>query len=73
MINFICNILILNKAFAIRKDLCVIISGGDIPHIDSVTLSIPRPSLSDSNKRSATMLVLNLFIQMNITNNKLDS
>lgn len=49
------------KAFAIGKDLCVIISGGDIPHIGSVTLSIPRPSLSDSNERSATTSVLNLL------------
>lgn len=49
------------KAFMIGKDLCVIISGGDSPHIGCVTLSIPRPSLSDLNKKSATTSVLNLL------------
>lgn len=49
------------KAFNIGKDLCVIVSGGDSPHIGSVTLSIPRPSLTDSNNNSATTSVLNLL------------
>lgn len=48
------------KAILIGKDLCIIISGGDSPHIGSVTLSVPRPSLSDFKKRSATTSVLNL-------------
>ncbi len=48
------------KAFLVGEDLCVIISGGDSPHIGCVTLSVPRPSLSDSNERSATTSVLNL-------------
>jgi len=48
------------KAFVIGKDLCVIISGGDSPHIGAVTLSVPRPSLSDSNITSASTSVLTL-------------
>lgn len=49
------------KAFLIGQDLCVIVSGGDSPHIGSVTLSIPRPSLADSNNNSATTSVMNLL------------
>lgn len=49
------------KAVAVGEDLCVIISGGDCPHIGCVTLSVPRPSLSDENKTSATTSVLNLI------------
>lgn len=48
------------KAVEIGNDLCVIISGGDRPHIGSVTLSIPRDSLSNSKVKSATTSVLNL-------------
>ena len=49
------------KAFEIGKDLCVIVSGGDSPHIGAVTLSIPRPSLADSKNSSATTSVLSLI------------
>lgn len=49
------------KAFIIGHDLCVIVSGGDAPHIGSVTLSIPRSSLADSNDNSATTSVLNML------------
>lgn len=49
------------KAFLLGKDLCVIISGGDSPHIGAVTLSIPRNSLSDSNINSASTSVLTLL------------
>lgn len=48
------------KAIAVGEDLCVIISGGDSPHIGCVTLSVPRPSLSDESIVSATTSVLNL-------------
>ena len=44
----------------IGDDLFVIISGGDCPHIGCVTLSVPRPSLSDGNIISSTTSVLNL-------------
>lgn len=49
------------KAFVIGNDLCVIVSGGDRPHIGCVTLSVPRLSLADSNNKSATTSVLNLL------------
>lgn len=43
----------------LQEDLCVIYSGGDKPHIGSVTLSVPRPSLLDTTKKSCTTSVLN--------------
>ncbi len=49
------------KTFLIGEDLCVIISGGDAPHIGCVTLSVPRPSLSDSSEISSTTSILNLI------------
>lgn len=48
------------KALKVGEDLCVIISGGDSPHIGCVTLSVPRPSLADKNAISATTSILNL-------------
>lgn len=48
------------KAFEIGNDLCVMISGGDSPHIGCVTLTVPRPSLLDKNVNSATTSILNL-------------
>lgn len=47
------------KAIPIGEDLCVIISGGDKPHIGCVTASVPRLSLSDPNVTSATTSVIN--------------
>lgn len=48
------------KAFDIGEDVCVILSGGDRPHIGCVTLSIPRASLAQPDDGSATTSVLNL-------------
>ena len=42
------------------EDLCVVLTGGDRPHIGTVTLSVPRPSLADATRTSATTSVLNL-------------
>jgi len=44
----------------IGDDLCIIIIGGNKPHIGCITLSTPRPSLSDNGLISATTSVLNL-------------
>ena len=52
------------RAFLVGEDLCVIISGGDSPHIGCVTLSVPRPSLSNKNKISSTTSILNLIGHM---------
>jgi len=49
------------KSISVGEDLCVIISGGDSPHIGCVTLSVPRPSLSDANIVSSTTSILNLI------------
>ena len=48
------------KVIAVGDDLCVIIAGGDSPHIGCVTLSVPRPSLRDESAVSETTSVLNL-------------
>lgn len=44
---------------SIGDDLLVSIRGGTKPHIGSVVASIPRPSLDDSKKCSATSSVIN--------------
>lgn len=48
------------KTIALGEDLCVIIAGGNSPHIGCVTLSVPRLSLADTRVVSATTSVLNL-------------
>ena len=50
------------KLVAIKsgEDLTVIISGGEKPHIGTIAVSIPRPSLKDSNKVSASTSVFTL-------------
>lgn len=47
------------KSILVGQDLCIIISGGDIPHIGCVTLSICGESIH-SNGNSCTTSVLNL-------------
>jgi hypothetical protein len=49
------------KAITVGEDLCVIVSGGNRPHIGCATLSVPRPSLEDERRNSATTSVLNLL------------
>ena len=49
------------KTFLIGEDLCVIISGGDTPHIGCVTLSVPRPSLASDTLTSPTTSALTLL------------
>jgi len=40
-------------------DLLVILSGGDTPHIGSVAVALPRPSLADAARISSTSSVYN--------------
>jgi predicted transcriptional regulator len=47
-------------AFRSGEELTVIISGGEKPHIGAIAISIPRPSLKDSNKVSASTSVFTL-------------
>ena len=51
------------KLVAIKsgEDLTIIISGGEKPHIGTIAVSIPRPSLKDSNKVSASTSVFTLI------------
>ncbi|TEB09207.1 hypothetical protein Psfp_04291 [Pelotomaculum sp. FP] len=42
------------------KDWNVVITGGEIPHLGSIALGIPRPSLQNSARISATVSVLTL-------------
>lgn len=48
------------KSHIIGDDICIIIAGGDKPHIGCVALSISRESLKDENCGSYTTSVLNL-------------
>jgi len=48
------------KSVLVGEDICVIISGGDKPHIGCVTLSVPTISLSGKEAYSSTTSVLNL-------------
>ena len=41
------------------NDLCVMISGGDAPHIGSVAIAEPRESLRRDGRRSATVSTFN--------------
>jgi hypothetical protein len=48
------------RALPMGKDLTVLISGGDRPHLGAAALGVPRPSLRDPARRSASVSVLTL-------------
>lgn len=48
------------KAIDMGTDLCVVITGGEQPHLGAVALSVKRPSLDDPQKISASTSVLTL-------------
>jgi len=48
------------QAIAMGKDWNVVITGGEIPHLGSIALGIPRPSLQNPAHTSATVSVLTL-------------
>lgn len=41
-------------------DYCILLSGGEKPHIGCTVLAVPRPSLSGSGEVSVTSSVLNV-------------
>lgn len=43
----------------IGEDIIIIISGGTKPHLGSIAVALPRPSLEDPEKLSATSSVFN--------------
>ena len=48
------------EAIGMGADYCLVITGGDRPHLGAVALSTPRPSLADPEKISASTSVLTL-------------
>ena len=42
------------------RDLSVTVTGGDRPHIGSVAVAVPRPSLTGNGTLSATVSVMNM-------------
>ncbi len=48
------------KAEHIGNDYCVMISGGDIPHIGAVAIAQPRPSLQNEEITSASASVISV-------------
>ncbi len=48
------------QAAAMGRDWSVVITGGEIPHLGAVALGVPRPSLKDPGRISATVSVLTL-------------
>jgi len=48
------------EAVSMGADYCLVITGGDRPHLGAVALSTPRPSLADPQKISASTSVLTL-------------
>lgn len=55
------NIIIEAQVIEAGEDLCIIITGGEKPHIGSVSISIPRPSLADPKLLSATTSTYNFL------------
>ena len=53
------NIIIEAQVIESGDDLCVVVAGGEEHHIGSVSISMPRPSLSNSEKISATTSTYN--------------
>lgn len=48
------------EVVSMGDDYCLIITGGDRPHLGAVALSTPRPSLADPEQVSASTSVLTL-------------
>lgn len=48
------------SAAQVGEDLVVTIGGGEIPHVGSVAVAVPRPSLRDREVTSATASVVTL-------------
>lgn len=55
------QICVTTDCLQIGEDILVAVYGGDKPHIGAVTLSIPRPSLLEHKKRSASTSILTLI------------
>ena len=49
------------STIAMGNDLCVVIAGGEVPHLGAVAVAQARPSLQDKTKLSATTSVITLL------------
>ncbi len=58
------NLALKAQVLVVGDELCLIVSGGDTPHIGSVSIAVPRPSLSDPAKISATTSTYNFVGHM---------
>ena len=56
-LSFACLIVDIKQ---IGEDFCIILQGGNRPHIGSTVLSVPRPSLTGNGEVSVTSSVLNI-------------
>ena len=43
------------------NDLCIVIAGGEVPHLGAVAVAQARPSLQDSSKWSASTSVITML------------
>jgi hypothetical protein len=48
-------------AVPMGNDLCVVIAGGEVPHLGAVAVAQARPSLKDDTKLSASTSVITLL------------
>lgn len=48
------------EVITMGEDLCVVITGGDQPHMGCVAMAVPHPGISDPSLSSATVSTLNL-------------
>lgn len=48
------------EVFFLGADILVVLSGGDTPHIGSIAIALPRPSLADPARASSTSSVYNV-------------
>lgn len=48
-------------AIPMGDDLCIVIAGGEVPHLGAVAVAQARPSLKDRSKVSATTSVITLL------------
>ena len=55
-----CGHILSARAYFAGEDLCVLLTGGDSPHVGSASLGIARKSLKNDGSDSATVSTLNV-------------
>ena len=54
------NVALSAEAVRMGEDLCVVLTGGDRPHLGCAALAVPHPGISDPDRPSATVSTLNV-------------